>query len=205
MGLFTKGPHKFRVTAKGGDRTRTVVQWPVMKPFAILFVLTLIGLVLPLIFNFGFNHISKAGDGIQVILFWTLYNLLVLAITMMACIERPRANRPQRMGSEKALVSIGRHRFDSWVLDLGADQARVRGPNGLELGDHGVIALNDVGDVVARVSGELIDGYRLDLQPTHEQRIRLLRKLHTVDAAPGAQRGDLTLMVKGWMRSLTSR
>ena len=205
MGLFTKGPHKFRVTAKGGDRTKAVVQWPIMKPFAILFGLTLLGLVAPLLFDFGFNHVGRAGDGIQVILFWTLYNLLVLAVTMMTCVERPRANRPQRIGAEMALLSAGPQRLRSWVLDLGVDQARVRGAAGLRAGEEGVISLDDVGDVTMRVSGELIDGYRLDLQPTPEQRVRILRKLHTVDAAPGASHGDLSLMVKGWMRSLTSR
>jgi cellulose synthase (UDP-forming) len=205
MGLFTKGPHKFKVTAKGGDRTRTVVQWPILKPFAILFGMTLLGLILPLLFDFGFNHVGKAGEGIRVVLFWTLYNLLVLGVTMLACIERPRANRPQRMGSEIAALVMDGRRFRSWVLDLGADQARVRGPSGLKVGEQGIISFDDVGDVPARISGELIDGYRLDLQPTPEQRIGLLRKLHTVDAAPGAQRGDLALMMKGWMRSLSSR
>ncbi|WP_244471030.1 glycosyltransferase [Microvirga massiliensis] len=121
MGLFTKGPHKFRVTAKGGDRTRTVVQWPLMKPFAILFGLTLLGMVLPLTTDSGFSHIGQAGDGIRVVLFWTIYNLLVLAITMLACIERPRVNRPQRGVVERAHLSSGHTRITCWLLELGID------------------------------------------------------------------------------------
>ncbi len=205
MGLFTKGPHKFRVTAKGGDRTRTVVQWPVMKPFAILFGLTLLGLVLPLTSDFGFNHAGRAGDGLRVVLFWTLYNLLVLAVTMLVCVERPRANRPQRIGAESTVLLMRQKSFRAWVLDLGVDEARVRGPAGLIVGEAGAIALDGIGDVEVRVSGELIDGYRLELEPTHEQRLQILRKLHTLDAAPGTQQGDLILMVKGWMRLLSSR
>lgn len=205
MGLLTRGPHKFRVTAKGGDRTRTIVQWPMMKPFAILFVLTVLGLLLPLLFPDQFGHVAKAGDGIRVILFWTLYNLLVLAITMLVCVERPRANRPQRESVEVALLSVGAQRLSSWVLEVGVDHARVRGLSGLPVGALGTIALNGVGDVAVRVSAETKDGYHLSLRPTPEQRDGILRKLHTADARPGPGRGDLPEMVRGWMRTLVSR
>lgn len=205
MGLLTKGPHKFRVTAKGGDRTRTIVQWPMMKPFAVLFTLTVLGLVLPLLFPEQFGHVAKAGDGIRVILFWTLYNLLVLAVTMLVCVERPRVNRPQRESVEMALLSVGMQRFSSWVLELGVDHARVRGLSDLPVGALGTITLAEVGDVAIRISAETGDGYHLSLRPTLEQRDGILRKLHTADVRPGAGRGDIPEMVRGWMRSLVSR
>jgi cellulose synthase (UDP-forming) len=204
MGLLTKGPHKFRVTAKGGDRTRTVVQWPMMKPFAILFGLTFLGLILPLLGDAAFNHIAKAGDGIRIVLFWTIYNLLVLGITMLVCVERPRANRPQRESVEMALLSVDRQRLQSWVLELGVDHARVRGLSGLPDGALGTISLADVGDVAVRISEETDDGYRLALRPTPEQRDGIIRKLHTSDFRPGAARGDLPGMVRGWLRNLAS-
>lgn len=205
MGLLTKGPHKFRVTAKGGDRTKTIVQWPMMKPFAILFGLTVLGLLLPLVFPDDFGHVAKAGDGIRIILFWTIYNLFVLAITMLVCVERPRANRPQRENVEMATLSVGTERLLSWVLELGIDHARVRGLSGLPVGALGTIALSSVGDVAVRVSEETKDGYHLSLRPTPEQRDGILRKLHTSDARPGTGRGDLPEMVRGWMRGLASR
>jgi cellulose synthase (UDP-forming) len=205
MGLLTRGPHKFRVTAKGGDRTRTVVQWPIMRPFAILFVLTALGLVLPLVFPAQFVHVAKAGDGLRVILFWTIYNLIVLGVTMLACIERPRPNRPQRKSLEMAILSVGTERLQCWVLDLGVGEARVRGLAGLPTGTAGMIDLADVGDVAVRISGETNDGYRLTLHPTPEQRDAILRKLHTTDARPGTLRPDPIGMIKGWMRDLASR
>jgi cellulose synthase (UDP-forming) len=205
MGLLTKGPHKFRVTAKGGDRTKTIVQWPMMKPFAILFGLTVLGILLPLIFPDHFGHVAKAGDGIRIILFWTIYNLIVLAITMLVCVERPRVNRPQRENVELATISVGLQRLQSWVLELGVDHARVRGLAGLPVGALGMAVLADVGDVAIRISEETNDGYRLSLRPTPEQRDRILLKLHTADARPGTGRGDLPEMVRGWMRSLASR
>jgi cellulose synthase (UDP-forming) len=205
MGLLTKGPHKFRVTAKGGDRTKTVVQWPIMKPFAVLFALTAFGLVLPLVFPEYFLHVAKAGDGIRVILFWTIYNLIVLAVTMLACIERPRVNRPQRESIEMAMLTIGQQRLQSWVLELGINEARVRGPSQVPLGLTGTLDLADVGDVAVWVSNETNDGYRLALRPTPDQRDAIIRKLHTADARPGTMQSDPVGMVKGWMRSLASR
>jgi cellulose synthase (UDP-forming) len=205
MGLLTKGPHKFRVTAKGGDRTRTVVQWPIMKPFAILFGLTVLGLVLPLIADGVFSHVARAGDGIRVILFWTIYNLIVLGVTMLACIERPRANRPQRESIEMALLAVGQQRLQSWVLELGINEARIRGASQVPVGALGTLDLAAVGDVAVRVSRETNDGYRLALYPTPEQRDAILRKLHTVSARPGTMRPDPVSMIKGWMRTLASR
>ncbi|MCB8822174.1 glycosyltransferase family 2 protein [Microvirga rosea] len=205
MGLFTPGPHKFRVTAKGGDRTKAVVQWPIMRPFAILFVLTILGLLLPLTNDVLFSHVSKAGDGLRIILFWTLYNLAVLTVTMLACIERPRANRPQRIVTEQALLSIGINRFYGWITDLGIDRARLRGPAGLNVGDRGTIELKGVGEVGVRVSEAVADGYLLDILTTPQQYPLLLRKLHTADAAPGTTRGDLSVMIKSWARLFASR
>jgi len=208
MGLFTKGPHKFKVTAKGGDRTRTVVQWPLMKPFAILFALTVIGLVLPLVFDSGFEHVSRAGDGIRVILFWTIYNLVVLGVTMLACVERPRVNRPQRQTTEMALLAVGTargmQRFAAWIDHLGTEGARVRGPSGLAAGAAGTLDIPGIGEIAVTVRGADADGYRLDLEATHAQRDLILRKLHTADATPGAARGSVPEMVRGWLRSLAS-
>jgi len=209
MGLFTKGPHKFRVTAKGGDRTKTVVQWPLMKPFAVLFALTLLGLVLPLMFDVGFEHVSRAGDGIRIILFWTIYNLVVLGVAMLACVERPRVNRPQRETTERATLSIstqwGAQVDVAWIDHLGIDEARVRGPSGLDDGATGTLEIAGVGGVGVSVMGSLDDGYRLALNPTHEQKDRILQKLHTSDARPGAGAGSIAGMVRSWMRTLASQ
>ncbi|MBZ6076035.1 glycosyltransferase family 2 protein [Microvirga puerhi] len=205
MGLFTPGPHKFRVTAKGGDRTKAVVQWPIMRPFAIIFVLTLLGLLLPLTGDILFSHVSRAGDGIRIIIFWTLYNLAVLAVTMAACIERPRVNRPQRIATEQVILSVDINRFYGWLTDLGVDGARIRGPAGLSIGERGTIELEGVGEVAVRIAETAPDGYILDVLTTPQQYSLLLRKLYTADAAPGTTRGDLAVMMKGWARLFASR
>jgi len=70
IGLFRPKGHKFKVTAKGGDRSRVVVQWPLMKPLLAIFLLTIAGLLVSVITDVVFDR--DAGDGKSIILFWTL-------------------------------------------------------------------------------------------------------------------------------------
>ncbi len=203
LGLLTKGPHKFSVTAKGGDRTKVVVQWPLMRPFLVLFGLTVGGLVLPLQSDFLFNTASAAGDGMMVVLFWTLYNLLVLLVAIAACVERPRPNRPQRQNVEATALVVGGEAHPGWIMNLGIGGARISGPSGLPLGATGVLRLPLVGDVAARVIAPTRDGYRVGFAPTPEQRDRIIAKLHTEHATPGTDAGRAGIVVRELARALT--
>ena len=202
-GLLTPGPHKFRVTAKGGDRTRVVVQWPLMRPFLVLLVLTLGGLVVSLTSDFAFNFSHVAGDGRVIILFWTLYNLAVLALAIAACIERPRADRPLRQQVERVELEIGSRRLGAWLVTLGVGEARLSGPAGLAPGQEGHLVLPEIGPVAARVLAETPDGCRLALAPDRAQQAALIARLHTAEGAPGTGRGDLALMLRDLARSLS--
>jgi cellulose synthase (UDP-forming) len=44
-GLLKPKGHKFRVTAKGGDRSRRFVQWPLLRLFATFLALTIAGVI----------------------------------------------------------------------------------------------------------------------------------------------------------------
>lgn len=196
MGLVSKGPHRFSVTAKGGDRTRVVVQWPLLFPFAAFFALTLGGLIAGIIDPGRFSYDHVAGDGMRVILFWTLYNLLLLGLAMLVCIERPREDRPQREFVEAAEMIVGEQRTPVWITDLGVAQARVRGTNDFSIGQSAIVDIVDIGSVSAHIIDATSDGYRLQLEPTEAQRISLLNKLHTGDHVPGTSEGSLTMMLK---------
>ena len=45
MGLLRPQGHKFKVTAKGGDRSRCFVEWGVMRPFVVLIGLSIAAVV----------------------------------------------------------------------------------------------------------------------------------------------------------------
>jgi len=202
MGLATRGPHKFSVTAKGGDRTRVVVQWRLLAPFAVLLVATIVGLVLNLTSDFMFNNAPTAGDGMSVVLFWTLYNLLILSVAIVACIERPRYNRPQRQTVELMTFTVEGVDHRGWLINLGTEGARIAGPVGFEAGTEGQLHIEGIGLLPARVVAATPDGWRLRTTPSSEQREHIIAKLHTARAAPGTDRGDLVIMIRDFAKAL---
>jgi cellulose synthase (UDP-forming) len=119
LGLLTPGPHRFSVTAKGGDRTKVIVQWPMMWPFMFFFGLTVGGLLLNLGSDFMVNNAARAGDGMAVVMFWTVYNLLVLLVAIAACIEHPRPNRPMRQIIEPVTLTVSGEEHRGWLVNLG--------------------------------------------------------------------------------------
>lgn len=203
LGLLTKGPHKFSVTAKGGDRTKVVVQWSLMRPFLVLFGLTVGGLAVPLNSDFVFNASTTAGDGVAIVMFWTVYNILVLLVAIAVCIERPRYNRPQRQAPEPITLTIGDDRHRGWLVNLGPEGARISGPFGLLVGAAGKLSIPMIGDVDARILAPTRDGYRLKFSPTAEQRAEIVQKLHTARAVPGSDRGDIMRMIRELARALS--
>lgn len=203
-GLLTEGPHRFSVTAKGGDRTRTVVQWPMMRPFLALFALTVGGLVVTLHSDFVFNNAATAGDGMVVVLFWTIYNLFVLLVAMAACIERPRADRPMRQQVRAVSLRGASGLQPGWLVELGVDGARISGPAGLAAGEAITLAIPGIGTVAGSVAGPTGDGLRLALAPTAQERDAIIALLHTADVAPGTGRGDLVQMAREIARAISS-
>lgn len=203
LGLLTPGPHKFSVTAKGGDRTKVVIQWPLMAPFLLLFALTIGGLVVSLTSDFIFNNAARAGDGMAVVMFWTVYNLVVLLIAIAACIERPRPDRPQRQIVEPVTLTMAGQEHRGWLVNLGVGGARVSGLSGLQPGTTGTLRLRIIGDVEARVIAPTQDGYRIGFAPTAEQRDRIIARLYTASAAPGTNQGNIALMIRELARTLT--
>lgn len=84
--------HPFKVTPKGGSRDSYRVHWDLLTPFLILFVLTAAGMALSL----SQWHESRGEEGFAVNVIWSLVNLLVLGLTMAACVEAPRLRTDER-------------------------------------------------------------------------------------------------------------
>nr|WP_240989043.1 glycosyltransferase [Salipiger mangrovisoli] len=181
-GLFRPKGHKFSVTAKGGDRSKVVIQWRLMAPFALSFVLSVVGLCIGIIDDdFAMND---AGDGKWVILFWTLYNMVVLAVTCFTCVELPRSETHVADKPERTTFTADGRTDELWLSSLTLDTARLRG-NPYPPQTRGVLHLRDVGDVEAYVIAPTTDGARLQLVPTDEQRAALFVRFYAEGDAPG--------------------
>lgn len=199
-GLLRPKGHAFTVTAKGGDRSRIVIQWRMMMPFVILFALSFLGLLIGIISD-RFAY-SDAGDGKMVVLFWTFYNLLVLAVTIIVCFELPRRERHFGDKPERATVIVDDEQHPVWIASLTEDTARIRGLH-LEDGSRILLRIDRVGEVPAIVSLPTKDGARLILEADVDQHAALMRRFYAEGAAPGVTETRVRGLVRDFARRLS--
>jgi cellulose synthase (UDP-forming) len=181
VGLIRPKGHPFSVTAKGGDRTKVVVQWRLMRPFLILTALTVVGVMLGIFTDrFAFND---AGEGKIVVLFWTVYNLMVLGVTLTVCVELPRVERHFADHPERTVVSVGGQLRRVWMTELGQESARLRGID-LLIGTPMEVRIRGVGDMSASVVEKTSDGVVISLAPDPQLYAALLRRLYAEGSVP---------------------
>ncbi|VVT31857.1 cellulose synthase catalytic subunit [Rhizobium sp. EC-SD404] len=191
-GLLNPHGHGFKVTAKGGDRSRVVIQWGIMRPFLLLFALTWIGVTVGIVFD-ALNY-RDAGEGKTVILFWTVYNLFVLAVTIIACVELPRRERHFGDKPERTLMRSEGKLSRVWLTSLTQEAARVRGIS-LTKDDDILISIRGVGEVVGKVETVTADGGVLGLSPDAHQFQSLLRRFYADGDAPGVSSTRLSAII----------
>jgi cellulose synthase/poly-beta-1,6-N-acetylglucosamine synthase-like glycosyltransferase len=199
-GLLRPKGHPFKVTAKGGNRNRIVIQWRMILPLIVMFVLTLWGMTIGILSdNFAF---SDAGDGKWVILSWTVYNFVVLAISITACVELPRREIHVMDQPEQAIIEIGGEIRRVWLASLAAESARIRGVQ-LPENTRGEVHIKNVGKVQFRVCNKTQDGARVILRPDAEQKSALLIRFHAQDGTPGILSARASAMFEDLGRRLS--
>ncbi len=192
VGLIKPKGHPFSVTAKGGDRTQIVIQWRLMRPFLILAALTIVGMLIGLFSDrFAFND---AGDGKIVILFWTVYNLIILGVTLAVCVELPRVELHYADRPERALISVDGKLKRVWMTDLTQETARVRGVE-LEPAAQVVMKIKEIGDFPATVLQRTPDGALLALGLEDAQYQALLRRLYAAGNVPSVTATRLSAII----------
>jgi cellulose synthase/poly-beta-1,6-N-acetylglucosamine synthase-like glycosyltransferase len=197
-GLFRPKEQKFKVTAKGGDRAQVLVQWPVMRPLLAMLVLNIAGILFSSLTDVVFDH--DPGDGRSVILLWSLYNVVVLSVAVIVCVDLPRARVAPRFIPEPARLITDGHGVSAWLMRLTTEDGWLRGGPFLNVGERLDVEVCDVGRVAAEVTRVEQSGFAVALHPTREQRAALLRKLHTREARVSARRTNLGLMIGGAFR-----
>lgn len=177
IGLFGSRNQKFKVTAKGATRDRTVVQWSLAGLFLGLAGLTLGGILLRLITG----PIGDTPPGVEsMTLFWSLYNVIMLAVAALMCVEAPRFRKEERFMTDEAVEArIGDQRVTAHLDNLSLQGCRLsaEGLPPLDVGEVMRVAIADVGDVESevRLVGE---GYcQMAFRLTPPQRAALVRKI----------------------------
>lgn len=192
VGLIKPKGHPFSVTAKGGDRTKVVIQWRLMMPFLVLFAATVLGLVIGIFSDsFAFND---AGEGKAVILFWTIYNLFILMVTLAVCVELPRVEQHLADHPERCIILYEGRLKRVWLTDLTQGTARIRGLS-LKPGAPLEIKFRDLGDMPAHVLEAKGDGSLLSLELSDIQYELLLKRLYVEGVVPSITSTKLSAIV----------
>jgi len=151
FGLIKPKGHKFKVTAKGGERDRLNVQWRLIVRFLLPLLLATVGAV-----AYGtFDVFSPAygNRNAPVWLFWSYYNAIVIAVTIFTCIELPRPKTEGFRVDEPVQLTIGPLTRRHQVLLLSTSWAMLSGVAPIPLGAGMVLRLQNVSEPVnARVS-----------------------------------------------------
>ena len=193
VGLLRPHGHPFKVTAKGGDRSRVVVQWRMLMPYLALLTLTLLGLALGIFFD-GYAF-DRAGSGKAIVLFWTLYNVLVLLVTLITFVELPRQEMHVNDRPERGIFAAADGAQRVWLTGLTQTAVRLRGRI-YQPGETGVLRIRDVGDVEARVSAATRDGAILQLTFGPDQSEALMLRLYTDGGRPGVAHARMAALVR---------
>ena len=200
VGLIQPHGHPFKVTAKGGDRSRIIVQWGLLQPYLILLILSVGGLLIGILSDeFAFND---AGQGKSVVLFWTLYNVLVLTVTLITFVELPRKERHVSDKPEKTSMNVDGMSLPVIVTSLTRDTLRYEGLRH-PLGTVGTINLHEVGDVRVTVIARTNLGARLRLQTTPAQKEALLLRFYADGELPGVARASAVALIKDLARRMS--
>ena len=125
VGLTKPKGHKFKVTLKGGDRSKTVIHWHKAMTFGAVLGLTILGVL----FAFLVDTDRSLQNSSAIALYWSWYNIAVLIAAITVCVERPRFRLNDRLHSGQPMsVRLGAREGRFTVLDISVSGVRLSGP-----------------------------------------------------------------------------
>lgn len=200
--LLFRRVQPFRVTGKGLLSTSVEVNWPVFSEAAVLFALTAIAVL-------GFHaHLVDGllpdGGDPTLYVFWSCWNLLILALVMLLAIERPRMRREERfLIDEDATVKWQGQSLTTHLADMSVSGARltVTPEQAMALRDQTVmLETSGCPPIEARVTdaGGKHAHLRFDAP---EQHASIVTKLYTGPYDSVARRANIGTALRGAFRN----
>lgn len=174
-GLWKPKGHKFHVTAKGGDRSKRFIQWPLLRTFLIYLGLTIGGVLWAFLIEDG----TKLRDSSALCLFWSWYNIIVLTVACVVCVEEPRLRGSERLpAADAAILEFEGRPFGYQVLDISLGGARLEGTPPAGVGAVAEFRLNDV-IVPAKIVRKGDSDFALSFDSHGASRAALIRLLYS--------------------------
>ncbi|HXF53675.1 MAG TPA: glycosyltransferase [Hyphomicrobiaceae bacterium] len=139
-GLVKPKGQKFKVTAKGGDRDKLFVQWSLFRIFAFYLALTIAGVMLAFVIDDG----RPLQESSVLALFWSWYNIIILTIACMVCIEQPRKRKAERFATcEPVTIIRGGQVYAYPLLDISTGGMRLAGKAPATVGTEVAVKVGD--------------------------------------------------------------
>jgi cellulose synthase (UDP-forming) len=173
-GLLKPVGQKFKVTAKGGDRDVLFVEWSLLRTLLSYLVLTMAAVI----WAFGVNDGWSVQESSAIALVWSWYNIVILTLTCLVCIEQPRKRKAERLQSGDR-VGVGCKGEISWqpVLDISTSGLRIEGPPPVATGQALTLQIGNVtlqGVVVRTTQAD----FAVQIDDTLEARKAMIRQVY---------------------------
>jgi cellulose synthase (UDP-forming) len=186
VGLLKPQGHKFKVTAKGGDRDRKFVEWSLLRFHATMLAITLAGIIYAFVVHVQGDSIAYGG----LVLAWSLYNAFILMIVCFVCIEQPRRRKAERFErGDPVLISLDGVSRLARLKDISLTGARLSVDTPPSTGKR--VQCTIMGQaVIATVVRTLDDGFAVRFDESLDSRVRMIRAFYAgdyVDAFQGVR------------------
>lgn len=192
----------FRVTPKGLAIGQTRLDRVTFGMAFVFFMATILGIA---------THISPNGgasDGFfPVVMFWSTWNLIVLAVVLLMCIEAPRRRSEHRFDADELVGLVGPDfRAVGRAMDLSLSGARVAMPPNIraQAGQSTLVRVRGVGRIPATAIGRPADVLRVLFDWRDEpMRERMIVKLFAFGAHDvGLRQASLAqILAATWQRA----
>jgi cellulose synthase (UDP-forming) len=175
-GLTKPKGQKFKVTAKGGDRSKLTVQLPLLAIFMTYLVLTIAGVC----YAFVLDPTRSLQESASLPLFWSWYNIVVLTLACFVCIEQPRKRRTERFDASEVVQLDDGHRMRVCkIKDISVGGICLRGcspaPVGTEL--QLILAQTKLRAVVVRTDAH---EFAVEIADSFEARSAMIRVVYSL-------------------------
>ncbi|MBB4379771.1 cellulose synthase (UDP-forming) [Bradyrhizobium sp. Rc3b] len=173
-GLLKPKGHKFKVTAKGGDRDRRFVEWPLLRLYGTALLVTLAAIAYAFILHLRGENIAYGGLALA----WSLYNAFILTVVCFVCIEQPRKRKAERFDrNETVLLRQHGKSHLARLADISITGARLIDPDPPHPGS--AIECRIYGrPIAAVVVRQTADGFAVRFEEGMDTRVHAIRAFY---------------------------
>jgi hypothetical protein len=125
-GLTRPFGRPFKVTPKGWCSGGTLILWTYLLPFALAALATFLGILI----NTSSYSDLNVEPGFAVNVFWSIYNITILLLAVVICIELPQRRQDVRLPAQEQAVIRRQGESDSvWTIaNISLGGARISDP-----------------------------------------------------------------------------